>query len=72
MSEAYECDRCGSLHAESPHSFIAIGDGYERWSEIDRVKEEPGKPIDTLRQSEDVYDICPGCKNSFEEWMDYE
>lgn len=68
MPEGYECHRCGSLHSGSPHSAITIGDGIPR-ARVRGVRHEQasGLPVDSY---DTVYDICPGCRASFEEWFD--
>lgn len=65
MSEAYECDRCGSLHKGTPDTTLIVDVGYERTGEQDR----PGNRFAGHAEMHDISkDLCESCRNDLRRW----
>lgn len=65
MSEAYKCDRCGSLREDKPHTSLQVGDGFGR-SRPGELQER--HPTYETREIPDVSDLCPSCMNDLRRW----
>ena len=63
MSEGYECDRCGSLHAGSPDSALTVEPGYAR--SVRRVRHSP---YDEGEEKPKHVDLCRVCVNDLRRW----
>lgn len=69
MAEAYECDRCGSLHSGPPEALITLGDGLER-GRASSPTGETDTHFHSPPPADEALDICPGCEAAFEEWLE--
>lgn len=70
MSEAYECDRCGSLNSGTPHTLLVVGNGVTRFGDQDKWKENTQHLREPGEIGDEYYDVCPGCRSAFEAWWD--
>lgn len=61
MSEAYECDRCGSLCSGSPTTTLRAEPGIERTRDQER-------PPQTGWRDVQLADLCRACQNDLEKW----
>lgn len=68
MAEAYECDRCGDLHAGSPDTLLTVSNGQGR-SRVGTPGEDEYHPPST-EMPDFVEDLCPECRESLEEWFE--
>ena len=62
MSEAYECDRCGTLHSGKPHTTIHVEAGHARSRPGER-EELYDTPLGTS-----FPDLCSACLNDLRRW----
>lgn len=65
MSEGYECDRCGVLRSGSPDTNVLVQEGFARHGKQDAEQHH----FDEMREMEQMYDICPACRNDLRRWF---
>lgn len=67
MSEAYECDRCGSLREGTPDTDVQVMEGEPRTGQQDDAREFHERSGTYI--SKFIFDLCPACRNDLRRWF---